>query len=255
MTQVKLSPTVALTPLAAKRLNELSFGPEGPLLPMTETFEKRDLNFFGRFVKRVNQTESFLAGITKLVVTILLALSIIGIPLLYLEARELNMQKEELKKEEDVIEKLNLRNRKINQRTYVVEQMNLQNFTAIPVLDVKDLEGQTGFIDYLSISDLSSSIMKGTDKNGRAFISLKLKRPKDGPHAVNQSGSTIRQAMLAFLQANEFVVTLFERSQGADFWSPATNVSVPELMGPINDASLAIFHQILEGNHPQFKLV
>ena len=133
MTKITLSPTTPLTEYAKAHLEELKFGPQDTLLPGNpEIFERRDLNFFGRFVKKIDESQSLIVAITRLVVTILLALSLVGIPLLVLAYREFNQQKKEEELELAVISKLNLCNEKINKRAAVIEKLQLNNFQNIP---------------------------------------------------------------------------------------------------------------------------
>lgn len=232
MTKVILSPTEPLTPLAQNQCNNLDFG-QGPLQHLIESFEKRDLNFFGRAVQKLDQFQSFLADITKLVAAILLASSLVGIPLLILVSRELSAQRIKNKDERDIIFKLNIQNHKINKRAEIIDQLDLANFTTIHLLNLK------GRVSALVPSDLSHSIMKGTDKKGEAFISLKIKRIGDiGAAPLNQ----------------EFVITLVEK--GPSFWDSCSIVRVPELIDlNLNfPHELDIFRLIIGGYHLDFKL-
>ncbi len=50
------------------------------------------------------------------------------------------------------------------------------NYNTIPILDIGNRQGFTGYIDFIGTSDFLENeyIMKGTDSNGRPFLTLKL---------------------------------------------------------------------------------
>ena len=85
MTKITISPTIPLTEYAKAHLEELNFGPQDELqwllLPaQPEIFEKRDLNFFGRLVKKLLKSNYLIVHITSFVATVFLTISLIGIP-------------------------------------------------------------------------------------------------------------------------------------------------------------------------------
>ena len=45
--------------------------------------------------------------------------------------------------------------------------------TDLPVLDIGDKKGHTGYIDFIQVKDMSHSAMQGIDAYGRFFIALK----------------------------------------------------------------------------------
>ncbi|MCE5317742.1 MAG: hypothetical protein LLG04_10370 [Parachlamydia sp.] len=244
MTKITLSPTLPLTDFARAHWKELKFGPEAPLSPQMETIERRDLNWFGRCVKKMHACDLTLLNITKLVVRLLLLVSLVGIPLLFLEYRERQQQHKDIAREHNVIDKLNQRNGRINKRAAIVEKLQLQNFQQLQHLDLQGKKGSTGYIDFLSERDLSSNIMRGTDGEGRAFISLKLR-------------SNSEKTVMGIRLPNPFVVTLFERNTSGNRWvwgSAEDNYLWDKIDGVINQKELDFFHQVISGQNPEFNL-
>ena len=105
----------------------------------------------------------------------------------------------------------------------------------------------TGYIDFLTAENLSSNIMKGVDKDGRAFISLKMMQFKE----------TIESKSLG-LDISPFVVTLFERYSNSSMWieGGGLGLALPERtwFGEINDKAFNYFQQVIAGTHPHLKL-
>jgi len=58
---------------------------------------------------------------------------------------------------------------------HIFQSLNL-DYNTIPVLNIGDRQGFTGYIDFISSSDFPENqyIMKGVDINGRPFLTLKL---------------------------------------------------------------------------------
>jgi hypothetical protein len=113
-------------------------------------------------------------------------------------------------------------------------------FNRLPILDIGARTGDTGYLDFLRPSDLSQSIMRGSDKLGRPFIALKLRsnRPED--------------------YGREFVVTFFQRyTDDAGRWTWGTTHQRTDLFGSvIRDQDRAAIRQIVVScNHPQFTLI
>lgn len=244
MTKVTLSPTLPLTDFAKAHWQELQFGPDAPLSPQTETFERRDLNWFGRCVKKMHACDCALIKITRIAISILLIVSLVGIPLLVLDYLEWQKQQKDNASELAVIDKLNRVNARINKRATVVEKLQLQNFQQLPRLDLKGKMGWTGYIDFLNEGDLPSNIMKGTDDNGRAFLSLKLR-------------NNLEKKVMGIPLPNTFVVTLFERYTNRSIWvwgSAENNHLRDKIDVEINQEGLDFFHRVISGQNPEFKL-
>lgn len=56
-----------------------------------------------------------------------------------------------------------------------------ENFIeTLPVLDIGLRCGSTDYIDFITIEDMTSSIMKGTDCHKRPFIAIKVKCAENG---------------------------------------------------------------------------
>ncbi|MCE5318120.1 MAG: hypothetical protein LLG04_12275 [Parachlamydia sp.] len=238
MTKITLQPTLALTDCAKAHLQQLQFGPETALMPRSATFERKELNWFGRSVKKIDQYHSLPFIIGRVALAIFLTLSLVGIPLLVLHYREWNRQNTEATRERHIIENLNDHIARINKRAKIVENLELlQQFQTIPQLDLKDQRGATGYIDFLAAKDLSANIMKGTDKDGRAFITFKLQKVKE---------------------AHPFVVTIFERyRKGAGLWVSGSQdrVHFPRhLFGSVQEEDLLLLRRIIAGQNPDFRL-
>jgi hypothetical protein len=60
----------------------------------------------------------------------------------------------------------------------------LNVFESLPVLDLGDSRGNTGYIDFLLPSDVSCPVMRGTDTHGRPFISFKLSYTKKNGEVI-----------------------------------------------------------------------
>ena len=53
-------------------------------------------------------------------------------------------------------------------------------YDQLPILDLQNRMGSTGYLDFVRVEDMSHSIMKGTDAYGRPFVSLKIKEATEG---------------------------------------------------------------------------
>lgn len=246
MTKITLQPTLALTDYAKAHLQELQFGPEPALVPRSASFERKELNWFGRCVKKIDQYNSLPFIIIRVAIAIFLTLSLVGIPLLVLNYREWNRQKMEVVRERSIIENLNDHIARINKRAKIVEKLELlQQFQTIPQMDLKGQTGATGYIDFLAAKDLSANLMKGTDRDGRAFITFKFKRVSETPKLVVP------------LQ-NPFVVTIFERYRNsAGLWVSGSQdrAHFPRhLSGSVQDEDLRLLRRIIAGQHPDLNL-
>lgn len=51
-------------------------------------------------------------------------------------------------------------------------------FDNLPVLDLGDECGSTGYLDFVRPEDMTAPVMRGTDKYGRPFIALRIKHTK-----------------------------------------------------------------------------
>lgn len=243
MSEITLHPSLALTPFAKENLQELKFGPDTPLTPPSQAFNKRDLNLFGRCVQKIDQCNTRVVKIVRKVALIVLMCSLIGIPLVALHNIELKKQRSEKAAINEIIATLDRQNAKINKRAQVVELLGLEAFKKAPQLDLKGKIGPSNYIDFLDPKDLTSSIMKGQDKYGRAFISLKIQRTSNS------------QA-----QPATFVFTIFERSSSSYYpvWCTGAPRSIT-LTGVsptmIEKKDLEIIRQIIDGKSLEYKLV
>lgn len=243
MSKINLHPTLPLNDFAKVYMQELQFGSEAPFTPQTATMEKKDLNWFGRCVKKIDKSNHRALLIARLALLVFLTLSLVGIPLVYLFFRELMRQKKECTIENSLIETLNDHNARINKRAAIVEKLGFQHFQQIRQLDLRDNMGDTGYIDFLVSDDLSANIMKGADKAGRAFISFKFRRMTEAPEHLQRL-------------RNPFVLTIFERYQKGALWvsGSADNGHLQEMGGALNEENLAILRRVIAGQHPDYQL-
>ena len=118
-------------------------------------------------------------------------------------------------------------------------------FNALPEFQMGDQMGSTGCLDFLRPADLSHSVMRGTDRIGRPFISLKLQ--VNSPNAPR----------------DPFVITFHQRFTNSDLWSYGTRGGrIEDAEGNpffgtlIRAVDRALIHQIVvERNHPFITLV
>lgn len=171
MTKVTLHPTIPLNNYAKNHLRELSFGKEKPPI-LKQSFEKRDLNWFGRLVRRIDDSDT-LFMFTFFFSTV----TIVGIPFLVFWLKESDLQAREKRTEAVAMKRLNLAAEQINQKANIIERLNIPNFEKIPTLNLNEKVFRKS-IDYLQPEDLTAPIMKGLDQDGRPFIALKLDQPK-----------------------------------------------------------------------------
>jgi len=91
----------------------------------------------------------------------------------------------------------------------LVSQLNIQD---IPILDLGDYVGHTGYIDFIKSKDMSSPIMRGIDCLRRPFLSIKVdcKRypvPSYSEDTEEDPGEPeVRKTVHA-----QFVYTIFQR--------------------------------------------
>lgn len=232
-----LKPTETVTPYAQN--HQLKFSPNDILPSLEDNIQTRKLNWFAKSVQKVNKSAP---GIVKFLLGLTLVASVIGIPVLILWIRESHLSNQDKKIRETALNALNMNARLVNKRAEVLENLGLQNFENLPILDLKGRTGSTGYLDFLKPEDLTAPIMKGTDKVGRPFISLKL---------------------LDRETSKPFVITLFQRYSGNEnpLWvyvggedRPASFYDSLDSVATIGVAQEAVFNQIIEGNHPKFSL-
>ncbi|QLH36215.1 MAG: hypothetical protein HWD61_08810 [Parachlamydiaceae bacterium] len=106
----------------------------------------------------------------------------------------------------------------------------------MPILDLGNRKGATGYIDFLSPKELNYPLMKGVDCHQRPFIACKL---------LNTRGES-------------FVVTLFQRYTDSDAWTWGGN-SAPSGFAPnaarlVSNETFDYFRQILNRSHPEYRL-
>lgn len=109
-------------------------------------------------------------------------------------------------------------------------------FNQLPVLDIGNREGSTGYIDFLRPADLTAPIMRGTDRYGRPFISMKLHERATGGEAV---------------------ITIFQRYVEGGRWTYGGNFPSPGnfFNGVFTDQDRALIRQIVvDRNNPRYDL-
>ena len=56
----------------------------------------------------------------------------------------------------------------------IVNEIGQPVYDTLPILDLGDQMGHTGYLDFLEPSDMTHPVMKGTDIHGRPFIAVRL---------------------------------------------------------------------------------
>jgi hypothetical protein len=113
-------------------------------------------------------------------------------------------------------------------------------FHRLPILEIGNRTGATGYLDFLKIQDLPHPVMRGTDHAGRPFISVRLRSNR------NQD------------RGQQFVVTFFQRySDSGGRWTWGTTFPEMDLFGNVlRDTDRAAIREIVvTRNNPQFTLV
>lgn len=54
----------------------------------------------------------------------------------------------------------------------------IKNYEELPIIDIGDREGETGYIDFIKPKEMQSPIMRGTDKYNRKFFTIRAKHKK-----------------------------------------------------------------------------
>lgn len=232
-------PTVHLSSYAQAHQEELTFGPSEALPTQVKEIQTRNRNWFSRSVKKMDNSSSIAMRISKILLKAFLLISLIGIPVLILWKKSREKDQKEEKVQKTALKELNIKNAQWNQRAEIRENIGVQDFANLPILDLKGRVGETGYIDFLEPADLSAPVMKGLDRVNRPFIAIKME---------NKSNAKV------------FVMVLFQRYIEDNVWTwigtgglnnPLADLIQKHYIGPEEEK---IFAQIIQGNHPQFRL-
>lgn len=96
----------------------------------------------------------------------------------------------------------------------------------LPVLDVGDKEGTTGYIDFITPKMMSAPIMRGTDRYGRPFFCF---------------------AVTSKVRSNEYVFTVFRRYPTGRVWVGMCGALRKDDLGIIKDLCETGKSQICSG--------
>lgn len=58
-----------------------------------------------------------------------------------------------------------------------------EGFQKLPILDIGEREGGTGYIDFIDPSEMTAPIMRGVDKYNREFFVIRAKNNTTGEHS------------------------------------------------------------------------
>jgi hypothetical protein len=239
MVQKIIHSTIPLSPYAQENKNKLGFTVDEKLPPEEATVEVRKLNCLSRGVKKITDAHSKPAQIAKLIFVLILAISIVGIPLLALWVREGTLNQRDKKVQDVALEKLNLGINQLNKRAEVLQNIQINNFENLPILDLQGRMGDTDYIDFLEPADLKEPLMKGFDKYKRPFLAIKMKDNQDD---------------------HIFITTIFQRYKDNERWtwisegglrSRLEDYVEEKLIGPQGEK---IFGDIINGRHERFSL-
>lgn len=91
-----------------------------------------------------------------------------------------------------------------------------------PILDLGNAQGYTGYIDFISLDKMTSSIMKGTDIHNRPFIAIRAQ-------ILNKDG-TKEQFFETFFQRYSDDTNLWQGCGKKQFMSTTGGMSVKQLI-------------------------
>lgn len=110
------------------------------------------------------------------------------------------------------------------------------DFDQIPVLDIGERMGPTGSIDFIKPNEINVGAT-GHDKFGRPFVALNLR-------TIPQENEAAQE---------DRVLVIFQRyTEGGSWTYSFPDKFMNEILG---DADLAQITQIIEANHPRYRLV
>lgn len=240
-------PRVNLSEFAT--LENVAFRDDEILPPQQMTIQLSSNGCFSNCVKNINQAESIVAIFAKTLAFIILAVSLVGIPLIVLWKQETGRLEEDATREVDAAERvLTTAIQQWNKRAEIAQALNI-NITQLPVLNLENKLGNTQYVDQLLLDDLSSPIMKGIDQFGRPVLALKVK---------GKGEDTKEQA---------FAIAFFQRYTDGSTWQigsteGSNNLLTREYTAANNDNAsfenprfLQMVAQIIGGTHPNLALV
>jgi hypothetical protein len=77
----------------------------------------------------------------------------------------------------------------------------------VPILNIADMVGDTGYIDFIKASDMNNPVMKGIDTFGRQFLSIKVEYQKK---------CVDKETEKTIIKKGELVSTFFQRYSGCE---------------------------------------
>lgn len=107
----------------------------------------------------------------------------------------------------------------------------LKNWDEIPVLDIGERVGGTGYIDFLNHDDMSSPIMRGEDMYGRPFVAFRLRVKRD-----LKSGTA----------TYNIVETLFQRYRSGGVWVSGGRALTVLAHGVVTDDNLRALEKLVK---------
>lgn len=202
-------------------------------------YHPRELSYFGKLISWIRKDDRhhlfkiIITAITTFA-TLVLCLSIVGIPLVLKGIRENNIQELDQRKK---VKFNTIFPVILGTRRAVMEAVGGPDaYNRLPALNIRNSVGTSGYIDFLTPADLNAPVMRGEDRYGRPFISLKIQEVATG---------------------TTFVLTLFQRYLDQPYWVWGGPINV---LGTTNGAvlepqSLTNLRQlVLDENHPRFQL-
>ncbi len=191
---------------------------------------REEPSFLGKTVEWIREDDRHI--IAKICVyalaffaTLLLAISIIGIPVIYLGALEFIKQQEE-----DRVQ--GIRDEILQFQGRIIEALGGEDsFEEIQSLDLNGRIGGTDYVDFLDEDILTFPIMKGSDRYVRDFAALKLKNKA----------------------SNEVTILVIQQkyADAADWVVPQGNIFDSE---DLTEDHLQIIHEIVSGTHATYEI-
>lgn len=138
MIRITLEPTTPLSSFAENHLDKLRFDSPAPYVKPSSIFDGLHLNCIRKGIKKLGE-ESTASRVMRIALLAFLAITIIGIPFIFLWLKESRkfFNNEYLK--ERAIQKINDEVNKINNQAQMIEQLGLHLFDKIPIASEEQL--------------------------------------------------------------------------------------------------------------------
>lgn len=199
------------------------------------------LSLFARAVRWIDAQTSAPATILKILTFVVLALSLVGIILLYRFRQEQQVQEAARLALEEIARPWKLTCDSWNKVVSLVENLGGEAwFDELPFYEDEVPIGQSGYLDLFKCYQLNAPIMKGRDQHGRAFVAFRIKRI--GVEDLSQS----------------FVCTFFQRYRNDTRWAIGSGFGLNPPLGmeglTVDEAWCQKMRGIIGGTDTEYEL-